>query len=308
MNLMKYIVMIILIFSVSLTYTQDRFLGISVGGALYSGDLNPINSSDNLKNIGAAFGFSYKQEIGDRFAFRLMLSRNSVEAADSINVFNVASLSTPPSPEDILLINTITRNLSFRNTITEFTLLGEVKVLKFNRFSLSLMGGPAVFRHNPKAIDPETQSFVTPEIVDLQPLRTEGQAFDDQYSLFQFAVPLGIGLNVEVTDKISVGIEFFRRISFTDYIDDASSASYTLIDDIQRISGDVGARLADPSPFSPLVRTGFVIPRPSEDPTTTQIQRANPDNKDYYMSGTFSVWYKLPSTRGKGSYGCPLPY
>ncbi len=303
---MKYICSIFFILSVSLSYSQSRFLGVSTGGALYSGDLSPLNNGDRFKNVGSAFGVSYKQELGDRFGFRLMLSRNSIEAADSLNQLTPEDITSPPTQFQLDLVNRIIRNLSFQNTVTEFALLLEYKVLKLNKLDVILSGGPAIFRHSPKAIDPITIDFPEPVLVELQALRTEGQSFDDIYSLFQVSIPAGLQIQYAVTEKLSVGLEFYHRFVFTDYLDDASRATYSTCADISAISGPVGDRLADPSEFAP---SGLALgARPCTNPATTPIQRANPNDNDSYMSATFSVWYRLPDTRGKGAQGCPLPY
>ena len=306
---MKYFLSLILIASVSLGFSQSRFLGISGGGSLYSGDLNPINTSDRSQNIRSSFGISYRQELSNKIGFRLMLSRNNIEAADSINQVPVAGFTFPFTTEEDAIINNVIRNLSFQNTITEFALLIEYKPLSVGKLDLILSGGPALFRHNPQAIDPITRNFASPTTVDLQPLRTDGGDFDDVYSLFQFALPLGIQLHYALTDKLSIGVEFMRRITFTDFLDDASSAFYAPCADIAQISGPIGDRLADPSAFG----SGFVITdqtRPCNNPTTTPIVRANPNNNDFYMSGTISVWYRMSNSRNgsKKGIGCPLPY
>jgi hypothetical protein len=303
---MKYFFFLLLILTTHLCFAQSRFLGISAGGSLYSGDLSPVNYGDNIQNIGTSFGVSYKQELSDRFGFRLMLSRNSVEAADSLNQLDPASISNPPTVEQLDLVNRIVRNLSFQNTITEFSLLAEYKILKINKLDVIVSGGPAVFRHSPKAFDPVTTEFAEPVLVELQSLRTEGQSFNDIYGLFQVSLPLGLQLQYAVTEKLSIGLEFYHRFVFTDYLDDASSSTYAPCADIVAISGPVGDRLADPSDFAP---SGLTIGEsPCSNPTGTPISRADPSNNDNYMSASVSVWYRLPDTRGKGAQGCPLPY
>ena len=118
-------------------------------------------------------------------------------------------------------------------------------------------------------------------------------------------------MHYALTDKLSVGLEVMRRITFTDFLDDASSAFYTPCDDIAQISGPIGERLADPSAFG---SAGIITAdtRPCVTPTTTPIVRANPNNNDFYMSGTISVWYRLSGSGGGGGrkkgVGCPLPY
>ncbi len=307
---MKYFLTLLLITSISLGFSQSRFLGVSGGGSLYSGDLNPVNVGDRRQNIGSAFGISYRQGLTNKFGFRLMLSRNNIEAADSLNQIPVDGFTFPLTLVQEATVNRAVRNLSFQNTITEFALLLEYKPVSIGKLDVILSGGPALYRHNPKAIDPITRSSANPILVELQPLRTDGGGFDDVYSLFQFAVPLGIQLHYALTDKLSVGIEFIRRITVTDFLDDSSSATYAPCATIASISGPVGERLADPSAFG----SALPVPldaRPCNNPTNTTIIRGNPNNNDYYMSGTISVWYRMPggsSRGGKKGVGCPLPY
>lgn len=65
----------------------------------------------------------------------------------------------------------------------------------------------------------------------LQPLRTEGQGSgqpdtEDQYSRLQFAIPLGIGARVKLTDKLDLRINIGIRKTFTDHLDDLGNNYY----------------------------------------------------------------------------------
>lgn len=65
-------------------------------------------------------------------------------------------------------------------------------------------------------------------MVDLQPLRTEGQGMpgypeSKPYNLTQINIPYGVGLRYYFSDRISVAFEAVNRKTFTDYIDDVST-------------------------------------------------------------------------------------
>ena len=52
---------------------------------------------------------------------------------------------------------------------------------------------------------------------------TEGQGIDgfgEKYKLTQFAIPMGAGVKIAVTERLNIGLEAGVRKTFTDYIDD----------------------------------------------------------------------------------------
>lgn len=284
----KYILLLLLLISSQSLAGQDRHLGISVGGALYSGDLDPISKSKYLNNVGIAYGVFYRQDISKRLGIRLNLQRLNLSASDAIDN-NFA---------DPAILNRFIRNLSFKNQLTELAVLAEIKLFEWIGLSFHIVGGPAIFRHNPEAIDPLTGSFV-----DLQPLGTEGQTFDEQYSLFQVALPVGGIIKRKLSNKLSLQLEILGRFTNTDYIDDVSSQTYFPFEEFIRLGREQAARLADPS----IPPTGSNIVMPSRDPLGTTIVRGNPRIRDYYFSSSLSVLYTLPNFNG-GDVLCPIFY
>jgi len=104
--------------------SQDRFFGVSAGGALYTGDLDPISNLDYIQNVNFAFGVFYRQELSDRLSFKLNLSRLRISAADNINIDLLLDPSS--SPERInSAIPRVERNFDIQNRITEFSFLLE---------------------------------------------------------------------------------------------------------------------------------------------------------------------------------------
>ena len=124
------------------------------------------------------------------------------------------------------------RNVSFRSTISEFSLVAELHPLFLlidyterdqdpPRYSPYLLGGVGYYSFNP-------QAKLANRWVDLQPLSTEGQGFVEYpdrpvYKLKQINFPLGAGIKYELSDVLNVRGEFVYRVLGTDYLDDVST-------------------------------------------------------------------------------------
>lgn len=122
------------------------------------------------------------------------------------------------------------RNLNFRSSISDIILATELYPLmifgNFNEdhFPSSLqpyvMGGIGYFHFNP-------QTKLNNNLVDLQPLHTEGQGFAEYpdrkiYQLNQVNFPIGFGLKYEAFSFLNLRLELGWRIITTDYLDDVS--------------------------------------------------------------------------------------
>lgn len=270
-----------------MVYGQDRFVGLSVGGSLYTGDVDPIARRDFIKNVNVSYGLFYRQEISNRFSFSLKLSRINISASDDINddfsdgVFD-------------LTVSRLERNFNIKNRITEFSILAEYKLFSLFGIDFHATVGPAIYRHNPLGLDFEDKVYRP-----LQPLATEGQGFDDRYSLFQFAIPFGGYMQFAITDKISIQIDLIGRFTFTDYLDDIHEATYLSAD---LINDPIRQRLADP--FLSLGGLSREDAAPSFNPDNTTVIRGNPDVRDYFGSSSISFLYRMPNLK-KVPLGCP---
>lgn len=276
MRTLHTIIFILLILSLSSIHAQDKFVGIHGGMSLYSGDLNPQPASKIINNARSEYGAFFRQDINDRFSAQLSLSIANLTAADSLSTLNSERYN---------------RNLSFKNQINELALMLQWNALKISKSTGYLTAGFAGFRHNPKATDPNSG-----QLVNLQILGTEGQGpgsenLGERYSLFNFAIPYGIGFRTELTEQVTIGIELLGRYTFTDYIDDVSSNQYLPFLQLESLNGRQAAALADPS------RLG--ADSPSRNPNST-ITRGNPNNRDQYFTASITVAYKLPDLNGKG--------
>lgn len=122
------------------------------------------------------------------------------------------------------------RNLSFRSSIFEISLVAEIHPRYFKqyrdnqklpRISPYLLGGIGYFAFNP-------QAKYNGNWVDLRPLSTEGQGFAEYpdrkpYKLKQINLPVGGGILYKVSPMINFRAECVYRILNTDYLDDVST-------------------------------------------------------------------------------------
>lgn len=127
------------------------------------------------------------------------------------------------------------RNLDFRSTLAEAYIVGEVYPLMYLQrndesptalqpyFSI----GVGVFHFNPQGSLTDAAGNRT--WYYLKPLRTEGEGMAEypnrkEYSLTQPILPIGGGVKYYLSERVSISLEVLARKSFTDYIDDVSTA------------------------------------------------------------------------------------
>jgi hypothetical protein len=215
-------------------------LEFSVNTQHYLGDIAPKaqwgSTSFKYTRPGATASFAHR--FGPRYTLRAGLSYGRLQSDD----FEVSD----PNGDDSKY--RWVRNASFRNDIWELQAVAIFDLFRndgtaLNRVDLTpyLLVGGALFHHNPKAIAPDEMVLRTdgpvplPEggsWVALQPLGTEGQFAEleksdanygnEPYSLWQFAIPIGLGARYRLTDEIDISIDFSFKWLFTDYIDDVS--------------------------------------------------------------------------------------
>lgn len=214
---MKYKVLIVFgfLFCHALLFSQTKKrnfrqheLGAYIGGSYYIGDLNPRK---HFNFTQPAAGIFYRFTPNYRYAFR-----------GGINFGTIMADDTQSDDADQLQ-----RNLNFRSNITEFNALAEFNFLEYRisndkyKFTTFLFLGIDVFKFRPRA-------EIGNQWVDLQPLNTEGQS--KGYKLVQVAIPFGIGVKMNVSKQVGIGLEWGPRKTFTDYLDDVSGTypDYTI--------------------------------------------------------------------------------
>lgn len=268
----------LLIFNPQTIYAQKVELGLFGGVATYSGDLSSDQFGDYLDQSNLALGIYGRYHIDETFAARLTFSYGSLEGDDAQSLY----------PD---------RGLNFQTDLIDVALTAEWKLLTFGyeggswRVSPYVFGGVGLFNFNPKAtIDGGT--------VELQPIGTEGQGLDgypEPYRLTQFNIPIGAGIQIELNNKWTIGLEVGGRKLFTDHLDDVSN-SLVSYDDIFFGKGELAARLSNPSITNP---EGMDV-----------TYRRGSIAKDWYYLSGLTVGYKFggggsKGFKGKKDFGCP---
>lgn len=277
MKFLKIIFFLFLVpFSVSAQHIEG---GIFLGSSTYYGDLDP----DDLHLDGTHFGYGLvlKYNLNDYVSIRGSVLRGQFSGDDARN-----------ADESIQQ-----RNLSFRSSVTEFSIIPEFNILGYNPydkiFSPYVFGGIAVFRFNPEA-DLDGQTY------KLQPYATEGQGLPgrpSRYNLTEFAVPLGAGVKFSITEYWNISLEVGYRVTFTDYIDDVST-TYADRDDLILANGEIGANLAN--------RTAELT---NVDPINIPGEtRGNPNQNDRYVFTGVTISYNFLDGFGSKRYGCPTNF
>jgi hypothetical protein len=237
---------------------------------------------------------NYRYQLGSRFYARAQFTFGYIAGNDA--------LTSEPFRRN--------RNLHFRSPVFELAVMMEVAILDFkakNRYqtgikksgiegwSLTAIAGFGFTRFNPQGNFEGTW-------YNLRPLRTEGQGLDDgpvPYSLFTAVIPLGFRIGYEINKEWSLGLELIHRITFTDYMDDASGIYYdnaVLNDNF----GPLSAHFADPSLGTYIDENGNSSPLNS---TFTGAQRGDLENNDAYMFAHITATYTFSQKRFKRSRG-----
>ena len=275
---MKYLFFFIaLLVFTTINAQEGAEIGLMGGVSLYSGDLSQQEFGIYADELNPAFGFFSRFNLNKSIALRLGLSFGRLSGDDA----NTGRA----------------RDLAFRSRLTEFSLVGEVNLFKLGRYRDRgtlpyLFGGVAVFNFNPEA--PFDNDYVA-----LQPLGTEGQGLPNYaapYKLTQVSIPMGVGIKFLLNDNITLGLEFGGRKTFTDYLDDISSAEVNYFDVLEG-NGELAASLSNPN----------LAADPDSDNAT---YRRGGEYDDWYYIGVVMVSFRLngsgqnPFNSGKG-IGCP---
>lgn len=237
------------------TFQFNAGLGITS----YFGDLKE-NSTDLWVRPTTQLGVQYR--LNNHWHIRSEIMWYRIAGADSLNDMETTIHD---------------RNLSFRadnfeiNAVALYYLFN--KFARYNRPNLNpyAFAGVGLTTNNPKA-------YYQGEWHSLRPLQTEGV----QYGAVVFTLPAGLGLTYHINNSWDISAEWGYRITFSDYLDDAS----TDYRDPASFDNDLARKLAD---------------RRDELPYPARYQgdryRGNPDRNDWYLITGLKVTY----TPGAGS-------
>ncbi len=282
------------------SFAQTMELGVGIGITNFLGDLGkkePGGRGYYGDIEGSLFrpsaSFFFRNNFNDFFALKGTLTYGMWEGDDRKS-------HTAQFMDDAWFRSY--RNLHFKSNVMELSLTGEVNFMRYlpgsgkNFISPYFITGLAFVYFNPKA-------QYNGEWVALQPLGTEGQGMDQYpdrqpYSLFQPVIPIGIGLKVNVSRFLTVGMEFAHRFTFTDYLDDASLSYVSkqeFIDHYGQENGVIAYDLSRRSSEIDPEETYGYITKPGE-------VRGNPGGNDAYLFSTVSLSYKFANKFSEFSY------
>lgn len=278
-------------FEGGLTAGPSNFLG-DLGGNMGKG--TPFLKDNNIPMTKLTVGGFISYHPSELLGFRLALNFGSLEGDDAI-------IKSKGGYEEARKI----RNSNFKSKFSEVLFMAEIYPTVFleqdpsdsyRKFRPYLLAGIGGFHFNPQGLDPVTNQWV-----HLQPLRTEGQGFNEypdrkEYKLTQMNIPLGVGIKYFLSDNVNVSFEIIHRKTFTDYIDDVSSnyidpsLFYTYLTNAQ---AQVAERMANKS--SGIFGAGD--------------KRGTPKNNDAYYTAGFKLGFRLGNNdRYSNSTSCPIRF
>jgi hypothetical protein len=257
-------------FNATAQYKENTEIGLLGGVSYYLGDLN----TTHFFQPSPAAGLVIRKNIDERFSYKaealfLPLQSDERDSKDTI-AFN--------------------RRLHFMSSVFELSGQIEFNFLPYESgnplytWTPFIYTGISIFHHNPQAENSATNG----EWVNLQELGTEGQGttlFPDrkEYSLIQFAIPMGGGVKIAVNKSFNIILEYGARKTFTDYLDDVSTTFVGGNGDPYPIEmTDEAIEMSDP--------ISLLYP----DLTHSKgDQRGNPDKKDWYSFAGITLSFKL---------------
>lgn len=255
---------ILLILLVNYSYGQRSpvpEIGLTIGGTNFIGDVGRTEFHMPNNVFGGVF---FRKPFNPHYSIRASFSLGTIGAddADAKSGFkNDRNLSFESRVTDI-------------NTVIEFNFLPYLTGNKGAHTPYVFLGvGLTLF--NPKA-------ELNGEMIELQPLRTEGQGTsvapdDQQYKLTTVNIPFGVGYKVSIGDIMSINAEVGFRRTYSDYIDDVSGRYVNPTVLANEVSAE-SAALSDRS----LSQTN-----------NTDRFRGNPQNNDWYIFTGVSIVFKL---------------
>ncbi|MBS1783734.1 MAG: hypothetical protein JSS78_11765 [Bacteroidetes bacterium] len=236
------------------------------------------------------------------FAVRFGVNYGSFYANDNWNASKATSATN--SADDAY--QRYMRNLSVRTNIWEMSVLMELTPKRLNfeskgakkRFQPYLLLGVAGFHFKPMAkyIDRNGNDRGYVNLYDLN-VEANGVSTDlykdakPKYSLWQVAVPAGIGVRWDIGRRLALGVEWIYRLTFTDYLDGVSNkyVDPALYAKMYPNDPNKAALAAEMQDQSYLIDKSYSH-KPGDN-------RGNASNKDSYSSFGLTFIFKIPSKK-----------
>lgn len=251
---------------------------------------------DNVTLMGGVYG-KYTHLPG--LSFRIGVGFGTIYATDQWN--SEVIFESDKITDDY--VQRHVRNLDAKSKIWEGSLMVEVSPFelfsnwefgKTNKWRIQpyIMAGVAGFNFNPQGTNIVNYETGQSKMVDLRPLRTEGQGYSAEgypeiYNQFALAIPMGIGVRYDIGKSLGIGLEFVTRYTFTDYLDDVSGKYVDpLRTDIAYLNQgyypDLSNKMAD--------RSNEVVPGLKHQ---AGEYRGDPNNKDMYSSLSINFFWRI---------------
>ena len=287
----KNVFLFALIFLFSTIYTKGQSgqykENIEVGGfsgvSYYLGDLNNSHFNNSIPNFGLIVRKNIDRRISYKGTFMLVnIAADDRNSSDDFAIQRGLHFSNNMFEENGSSIYELSGQFEFNFLPYE---LGN----RLHSWSPYIYTGMSLFNFNPKA---ENKNG---EWISLQPLGTEGQGttqFPDRkkYSLIQFAIPIGGGVKLAVSEHFNIIFEYGFRKTFTDYLDDVSS-TYAGINPNSSNPYPVGMSLEAQEMSDPVS---------ASNKHTIGEERGNPNQNDWYSFAGITLSFKIP----KNTIGC----
>ncbi len=293
---------------VSTEYVEPRgwSIGTSIGMLDLWGDVGTKSVIDHYDNpeyfnkpcfMGGLF-FRYASHPS--FAFRVGGYYGTLYATDR---WNKEKALESKNPNDDVYQRYL-RNQSIRANTWEMNMLFEIVPFRFNpesraamrRFQPLLLLGVGAMHFKPQAqyID---RNQVHRGYVDLYDLNVEGTGVSSsiypgapqKYSLWQVVIPAGLGVRWDVGRRLSLGLEWVYRYTFTDYLDNVSGKYVDPAIYDKYLSPEKAALAKEMQDKSWLI-DGSVQHKAGE-------KRGDASNKDAYSTLGLTLVFKIPSKK-----------
>lgn len=233
----------------TLSHAQFDEVGTFIGISNYSGDLTDraLEPLEFNLSVGLFMRYHYQK----KWSLKAQFTRGEISGNDA----NTA-----------LERNIWQRNLRFHSEVYELAALVEYKFYEvksgYYQCAPYLFAGMAGFYFNP-------QTEMDGKTYNLHTHQTEGK----NYGLVQPAIPFGGGVQLNLNNKGSIGLEIGFRKTFTDYLDDVSHSYPENIDRLVETNA-LAAQLSYRTPE--ILSNAQAAPAPGSG-------RGNPKSKDWYL-------------------------
>lgn len=285
-------------------------IGTSIGLSDLWGDIGTKSIIDHYNNASyfnkPCFmgGLFVRYSFHPSFAMRYGISYGTLYATDMWNKQKAEKAANIEADA----YQRYLRNLSVRSNIWEGQILMEIAPFRFSsssraalrRFQPLVLLGVAVMHFKPQAEFIDSATGINHGYINLHDLKVEGNGFlysgaPNPYSLWQVVVPMGLGVRWDIGRRLSLGVEWMYRYTFTDYLDDVSGKYVDKSMYAQNLPADkayVANQMQD--------KTWMInknLPKHGSDEF-----RGNPSIKDGYSTFGLTLVFKIPSKKAAWWY------